>query len=68
MIKKDDVFGYFMLEDSDFKCPKCNLESLVNLNFNDKIACVNPKCDWEWNRHEDKKARIMKEMKEIKNE
>ena len=51
MIEKDDVFGYFMLESHmDFRCPLCKLESLVNLNNNDKITCVNPKCDWEWIR------------------
>ena len=53
MIKPTDVFGYFFTKDNcGFDCPKCKEESLVNLNFNDKITCVNPKCDWEWNRYE----------------
>lgn len=54
MIEKDDVFNYFMLKSEpgwETGCPKCNEESLVNLNFNNKITCVNPKCDWEWVRH-----------------
>jgi hypothetical protein len=54
-IKETDVFGYFFTKkDGDFDCPKCEMESLVNLNFNDKITCVNPKCDWEWNRYDKK--------------
>lgn len=52
MIKKTDIFGYFMTkEHNEFSCPLCNQESLVNLNNNDKLVCVNPECDWEWNRH-----------------
>jgi hypothetical protein len=52
-VKKDDTFGYFFTkENGGFECPVCDEESLLNLNFNDKIICVNPKCDWEWNRYE----------------
>lgn len=47
MIEKTDIFSYFMKD----HCPKCKEDSLVNLNFNDKITCVNPKCDFEWNRY-----------------
>ena len=51
-IKQTDIFNYLMTGYNDFKCPKCKHESLVNLNFNDKITCVNPKCNWEWNRYD----------------
>ena len=55
MIKKDDVFGYFMSGEEGLngcpRCPECQQDSLVNLNNNDKITCVDPKCDWEWNRY-----------------
>ena len=56
MIKDTDIFGYFMLKSHSgwsAGCPKCKQESLVNFNYNDKIACVDPKCNWEWNRYND---------------
>ena len=56
MITKSDVFGYYMSGQQGWEqgCPKCHKDSLINLNFNDKIACINPKCDWEWNRYDNK--------------
>lgn len=53
MIEKGDIFGYFMTGQLGWEqgCPKCKQDSLVNLNFNDKITCVNPKCNWEWRRY-----------------
>jgi len=52
MIEKDDIFGYFMEDQAGWNgCPKCKKQTLVNLNFNDKITCIDPQCNWEWIRY-----------------